>query len=118
MIRYENLAWAAGFFDGEGTTYRRLNGYKRTTNKSKQPQTVDYLQVAVSQVNKEPLVRFAQVVGGKVNGPYGPYRPSKRPYYQWFASSARASKVLTMLWPYLTKIKRTQARKAGYIEES
>ena len=54
----EELAWAAGFFDGEGCFCFSEAG--------------QYVCVSITQTEREPLDRFERAVGlGKVNGPYG-----------------------------------------------
>jgi hypothetical protein len=91
------LAWAAGFFDGEGcTSYRK---------KSK-PQWG--AQVSITQFHPETLERFQSAVGGKVYGPY--QRNDGKEFWQWRASSkADGFTALQKLWPYLGSLKREQA---------
>jgi hypothetical protein len=87
------LAWAAGFFDGEGSSY---------TIKQK------YVQLSVSQQDRRPLDRFAKAVGtGNVRGPYtGKARP--KPLYFWTSAGTRATFVMTQLWPFLSDPKKEQ----------
>lgn len=73
----EEIAWAAGFWEGEGSIgLNRGNGHDGAT--------CPYL--AASQVTREPLDRLARVLGGRV---YGPYHRGKRcnanaqPFYEW-----------------------------------
>jgi len=93
------LAWAAGFFDGEGSIQLRRG---------------TLLQLYVGQTDPRPLERFAAAVGvGKVNGPYGPY-PRKgrantwKPMYAWQVGGRKAEQVFDLLRPFLSEPKREQ----------
>jgi LAGLIDADG-like domain len=92
------LAWAAGFFDGEGCI--------STSNKK-------YLRISIPQADPRPLLRFQAAVGvGKIRGPLRP--PSFKPSYKslWRYHVYRASDiefVLEQLWPYLSEPKKKQA---------
>lgn len=91
-------AWAAGFFDGEGTT-----GYCPKAKSTR---------LQISQKDPALLYRFARAVGvGKV---CGPYRNGKGEVYQ-FRVSRRSDvvSVMTKLWPYLGDQKKDQARAAN-----
>lgn len=100
------LAWAAGFFDGEGSTFvcRRNR----------------YVAVGISQsdVYGPPavLVRFQRAVGGigilngpiRVKTPAGDDAESKWIYNAFGHEMAQA--VLVQIWPWLGSVKREQAR--------
>ena len=92
------LAWAAGFFDGEGSIQLRKTG----------------LQLYVGQTDPRPLERFAAAVGvGKVNGPYGPYARNGtpntwKPMYAWQVGGRKAEAVFALLQPFLSEPKREQ----------
>lgn len=70
-VNREDLAWAAGFFEGEGSIHRNGNGgsYK----------------ISVTQCDKDLLERFQQIVGG-----FGKLRITnlhsheKRPVWEWY----------------------------------
>jgi len=87
------LAWAAGFFDGEGTTYA---------------DKTHSIFVSVGQKHPALLYRFNDAIWnlGKVYGPYNNF------YSLRIASFAKVQQVLALLWPYLGDEKREQARKA------
>lgn len=92
------LAWAAGFFDGEGciNLMKRKNGNKPT------------LQLAIGQsYSKETLERFYQAVGniGKVYGPYKPKNPNHGIQWKYRAHGDEARKVVALLEPYLCTAK-------------
>ena len=101
------LIWAAGFFDGEGSTcVGRGDGTKRHP-----PQ----LRIAIQQTELEPLERFQRAVdAGTLRGPYDRRRRSThRPYYSYeIRRHDEVLGVLESLWPYLCLPKRQQARAA------
>lgn len=91
------IAWAAGFFDGEGHTSAASRS----------------LRLALTQVVRENLERFARAMGGR-GRIYGP-RKAKRgnDYYHWQTPNRpEAMKCLELLWPLLGEAKREQARAA------
>lgn len=92
------LAWAAGFFDGDGCT----STYYSTDRV--------FLRCSVGQVELQPLERFIAAVGcGKIYGPY-----SGTNFHRLIFNSKNAWKVLDLLWPYLSEPKRNQAILKGY----
>lgn len=96
------LAWAAGFWDGEGSAYL-VRGAGRVTH---QPHA-RVNQAGVTGV-PEVLVRFERAVGvGRVDGPI--IVDGKEPLYRWEISSrddVRA--VFDALRPWLGTVKRSQ----------
>lgn len=93
------LAWAAGFFDGDGCF--------SLTRASRYP------CVSITQQHPEVLLRFAEAVGlGKL---YGPYRHrtktlSTKPFCVLRVHGfAEVQAVAAMLWPWLGDMKRRQA---------
>jgi hypothetical protein len=97
------LAWCAGFLDGEGN----FGSYKE-----RRPSTKLRFRVQASQVQREPLDRLQKSLGGKVRGPYGPYSNTKQAYYQWTVWSAEAVAAVSLLRPFLCTPKIDQAEKA------
>lgn len=91
------LAWVAGFFDGEGYTGARKTKYGTYQ-----------LQLQIQQKGREPLDRVCEILGGKV------YTLKSRPgIFKWSLHKKQAVKnALGLLWPYLTKVKKEQANKA------
>ena len=98
-----DVAWAAGFFEGEG----HVKCVKRKNVK----RTDRYFSIEIAQVYPEPLEYFKDIFGGKVYGPYGPYSTNKQPYYMYAAYGAVARDALDLMMPYLFR-KGDQARKA------
>ncbi len=97
------LAWAAGFFDGEGSTMahrRRRNGYLT-------------LDVSVPQASRAgipvPLLRFQRAVLGL--GRIDP--PRSNGTYVWRSRGfGEAQATIALLWPHIGEVKRTQAAHA------
>jgi hypothetical protein len=105
----EALAWAAGFFDGEGSTLLS---------------TKHQVSITVGQSGDEGLAileRFNQSVGsiGKVRGPYRTRSAVHKPVYVFAVHGfERTQAIIAMLWPWLTEPKREQAssRLAAYVQ--
>lgn len=106
MIETE-LAWAAGFFDGEGSSKRIYNHY--TTKKGEVRKPTSNVVLSVAQTALKPLERFKEAVGGigHINGPYK-YRANQRPYWVWSASYFSGRLVFKRLEKYLCSIKKEQ----------
>lgn len=97
----ENAAWAAGFFDGEGTI--RIEGDPRWP-----AVTMSIPQASVSTV-PETLERFRRTVGaGTISGPRIVPSPwSRLPRYRWqLKRFAEIERVVTLLYPYADVAKR------------
>lgn len=98
MFNREKLAWAAGFFDGEGHV-------------SKPP--YKSILISISQLHPEVLERFRDSVGcGLIS------RNGKGIYVYRTNGFERVQQVACCLWPFLGPIKRTQFLKALEIERS
>lgn len=101
ILNREELAWSAGFFDGEGTV-GLINAQTRKPN----------LQMSIRQVRREPLDRFKMAVGvGSIGGPYT--NPHGQDYYAYRVNGHRSVQaVMVLLWAFLSAPKREQAFKA------
>jgi hypothetical protein len=95
------LAWAAGFFDGEGSI-----SLSRTGPVSANVWHV--LRLDANQIDRRPLDRFARAVGvGAVRGPYTHGRNTKRQRYMFVVQNYDdVATVLLALWSYLSEPKR------------
>lgn len=91
------IAWAAGFFDGEGSVYA----------------TGKYLVLAITQADRRPLERFRAAVSLGTVG--GPYRLEKSPYFTYRAGVYEVQPVIEKLWPLLSEPKREQIAMARAI---
>lgn len=114
----EELAWAAGFFDGEGCTTNH-KAYTKThvaKDGSKSTLTSDSIKLQVPQVERCNLERFMWAIGGvgAIHGPYQPKnRPNASPIYRWSCTGVNdARSVLGSMWPWLGRVKREQAERA------
>ncbi|MGH2715491.1 MAG: hypothetical protein ACRDM7_16695 [Thermoleophilaceae bacterium] len=107
--RTEELAWAAGFFDGEGnvcvTKHRSHAGYV-------------VVEAAVTQAGRdgvpEELRRFQAAVGGvgRIHGPFV-QRGAGKPIYRWkLYKASQIASVIGALRPWLGSLKTTQADRA------
>ena len=92
---HEEIAWAAGFFEGEGSV--TLHGKR--------------LAVSIKNNDLDPLVRFRRIVqSGKVYGPYQyASRLGRNPFWFWVAQQDAALAVLQDLAPWLTRRRLAQA---------
>jgi hypothetical protein len=99
------LAWAAGFFDGEGYSGVAAGGNGNEYS---------YFRMQIAQCHPECLHRFRAAVGGlgNVTGPRPPRGPNRQPTYWWTAGAETARKAIALLWPYLGSVKRAQAQEA------
>ena len=89
MGKETELAWAAGFFDGEGCTFS--NGK-------------DYPRMVAAQMDRRPLDRLHAAVG------FGIVKPVRRGGFEWVVSDWQDVRIVHMLlWPYLSQPKREQA---------
>jgi hypothetical protein len=99
------FAWAAGLFDGEGSTelHRRRSGDR----------LIYAVRTRVSQCGADGvpgvLARFQRSVNGRgwIEGPSA--RDGYADAYKWAAGNAEALFVLRLLWPHLSVAKRRQA---------
>jgi len=108
------LAWAAGFFDGEGNA-------NFSAGKAGRNVVIQVLQAGVA--TPEVLIRFQEAVGcGKIYGPYDwSNRKSKNilPMWKWCINSKKGVReVYEKLYPYLCEIKRNQIGYAIYRQDN
>lgn len=97
----ERLAWAAGLFDGEGST---------TTSGAWDTPQLTVPQAGDTETPPETLTRFHRVVGvGAVKGPHLPKDPKWKPMWHYTATGSLVIQILERLWPYLGDVKRRQA---------
>jgi len=87
-----DLAWAAGFYDGEGSTFLQ------------RPRKTVKLILTVSQKDTRVLLKLKRILGGGIYGPYG-----GRPCAAWILQGENAYQALMAMWPHLGAAKREQA---------
>ncbi len=101
--RLTNLAYLAGFFDGEGNIVI-------CRDKTKLGNVNYRLRISCSQVVIDPLLIFKETFGGLVYSTTKPH-PKHRDIYVWQQHSVKAVTTLTQMLPYL-KVKYDQAEYA------
>lgn len=106
MLDEHELAWAAGFFDGDGWASLSRQKGRRTG----QPQA----RINQSSLDGVPqvLLRFRDAVGlGRIGGPK--IEDGREPLYRWVASSrGDVHRVGSQIGPWLSTAKRGQFRTA------
>lgn len=102
------LAWSAGFLDGEGNFCAPNESAGRIKRRFK---------IQACQVDREVLDRLEVALGGSVRGPYGPYSGNRQPYYQWCVYGPAAKEAFALLEPYLGSVKLEQGKRALEIAE-
>jgi hypothetical protein len=89
--RNEQVAWAAGLFEGEGSMYP----YRDSKNKERQ-----YPRLDLASTDEDVVRDFARIVDGR--SVYGPIqRGNKKPFWRWQATGKPAEEVLALFAPYL-----------------
>lgn len=105
----EELAWAAGFFDGEGCSSTSWFRYRTDGTKRPYP-TIQIAQAGPDGV-PEVLLRFQRAVRLGVIRPLptGSNKFSKKPMYGWKVNGFEATQaVIAILWDWLSGVKREQ----------
>jgi hypothetical protein len=106
----EGLAWAAWLFEGEGSFAYQRQRHGR------------YMSMAaeLGMSDEDRVRRFCEVVGvGNVTGPHPNTKPNHKPIYRWKVGSFEGVQaVITMLWHWLGRRRRTRAKEllAAYRE--
>jgi hypothetical protein len=96
----EQLAWCAGFFDGEGTC-----GFYKHRNRGQ-------LQLVVGQIHEAPLQRLKSALGvGNINGPYS-YKNRRPISFFRVGKPDEFLTVMSALWPWLSRPKKDQFKAA------
>lgn len=101
-------AWAAGLFDGEGSTC--LHGRARADGKR------PGIRMVLSQKDTGPelLLRLQAALGGVGKVLERGDRPG---VWVWRCQDRPGcTEALNRMWPYLSSPKKSQAKKAGYVE--
>ena len=110
----EELAWAGGFFDGEGSTYLD----KHRTHSGYFDPVLHVTQSAESGVAPE-LSRLQAALGiGRISGVQRP-KPPRKPYRRLRVyTPEKVQLALHLLWPFIGAVKRTQARRVMQVIHS
>lgn len=103
-VNREALAWAAGFFDGEGSIYCSWVRGQSNENKHRR------LFIGISQSgDPQTLHRFRDAVRvGTISGPYKHGRGGKDFWHLQIYRFEYVQACFAMLWPFLSEPKRAQ----------
>lgn len=91
----KNIAWAAGFLEGEGCF---PSGGR--------------ISVRAAQVQPDPLYRMKLILGGNVTGPYQKSQPNHRPSYDWGIHGCHAIAVMMTIYNLMSPKRQVSIRKA------
>lgn len=100
----EELAWCAGFFDGEGN----VGAFNRNKGAGySQPRLI----IQIVQTDLYVLQRFCDAMGvGKVLGPYTPKTENSSPYWSYKTESFESVQhIITLMWNWLSPQKKADA---------
>ena len=97
MATPEEVAWAAGLFEGEGTFVF----------------SAQRARASMASTDEDVLRRFHVIVGVGGIGPVSPRKPHHKPAWQWWANGAEAEIVFNLLSPWLGR--RRLARGASVV---
>lgn len=97
--RMQDLTWAAGFLEGEGS----FHGASR--------RSPGCVQVSAVQVNREPLERLLTIFGGTLR-----FVKRRKPQWNqtsvWVATGSRGRGIAMTLYPLMSDKRKQQIRKA------
>ena len=100
MSKSHQLAWAAGFMDGDG----HITIQNRNTKHKDKIYTGTYLRVGACQSHLAPLEKLQGLFGGSIrpknSGP-NPEGYNRKPQWIWSLSTKEASNALEQMLPYL-----------------
>ena len=108
MVLPEEIAWAAGLFEGEGCISHMRRG------------AGEDLQIALVMTDEDVVRQFHEIVDrGKVYGPYHPpsHGDRRKQFWRWAALGDAAHDVLDLLGPWLMSRRALQAQEHGVVLE-
>src|SRR5260370_31648183 len=91
MSRSHELAWAAGFFDGEGWIKIQSRGNKLYQGY--------YLRIGINHVKRDPLDKIQKLFGGNIRLDVN-VQGNRKPRHVWTLSTASAQRALIEMMPY------------------
>lgn len=99
MSKSHQLAWAAGFIDGDGF----ITIQNRKTKHGEKVYTGTYLRVGACQAHLTPLEKLQDLFGGSIrpknSGP-NPHGYNRKQQWIWTLSTAEAKNALEQMLPY------------------
>ena len=108
-ITQTERAWAAGFFDGEGSVFITNIGRNKD---------YPYPRVLIGQNDRRVLDRFKAVIGeGRIRGPYAyKNRPRTKPMFLWgLFGYPQIGRLARTIGPWLSPQKKRQFRACGFV---
>ena len=105
----EDLAWAAGFIEGEGSFLSNITYHNKNSGRA-----YVTFQVSAVQVEQEPLEKLLRIFNfGRIHGPYSRKDNKSQPFYRFSTNSFEGSQAITAaLWPWLSQKRKQQAKAA------
>ena len=95
-----DIAWAAGFFDGEGNV--------RVVKQTRDGRENRWVHMQIGQSDRRPLDRFRAIFGGKIV-PLGPSKLSKSQRWHWYLyRRAEVDAAMEAMRPHLSEPKLEQ----------
>lgn len=101
-----DLAWAAGFIDGEGCILVTRGSQRHNGGRSYGARERYYLEMSACQTSVEPLLKLKGLFGGSISEHHT--QGNQRRAWRWTAAAACVSRTCRELLPYLV-VKRQQA---------
>jgi len=108
-VNREDLAWLAGFFDGEGCV--------SVSQRDRKQGSYSALRLQITQCDRAPLDKTKSILGfGNVNGPYPSFSHHKSATrkagkLKWSYNTSgfeRVQATIAMMWPWLGEQKKRQ----------
>lgn len=107
--RSNDVAYAAGLYEGEGCVYSQLG--KATVRGKKYDRKTPQHFIRIAMTDREPLDRFAALFGGKVYGPYKRGAEHHKPLYSYnLHGFERVQAAVAAMWGWLSPRRQEQAR--------
>lgn len=105
----EELAWAAGFVDGEGHF-----GLHKTKVRPTDERGYASLELTAAQCDRQVLDRLQAALGlGTIGGPYTKKKENWRQSYLFYVNGFDKTKcAIELLMPWLSPVKKEQAERA------
>lgn len=93
MSKTHRLAWAAGFFDGEGYVTIQVRGGKYKGH---------YLRIGVNHVNESPLLELQRLFGGSIRKQnIDKVKGNRKQRHEWGISCKKAESALIQMLPFI-----------------
>lgn len=94
---FADLGWAAGFLEGEGSFMLQGNSQR----------------VCASQVQREPLDRLQQLLGGAITKKIQrSAKPNHQPQQSWYVSGPRARGIMMTIYSFMSPKRQEQIKRA------